>query len=184
MANPVSIFDAPKPDRENDGENPHRRGNEPMRVLKKNPADPFRNGKQKHVVAERGWPIGHGEANAFTRDHSAAADEEQRHDGREPGEAIKPSAVAAVCDRRTIRIRSTHGRKDNPMKTKCGGHRPPLQKGTVTHPDSAKLPDCFAAEYLDFPSLVQPVAVLFPEVDWRVRLVEAQPECQPVRHAP
>ena len=89
-----------------------------MRVLKKNPADPFRNGKQKHVVAERGWPIGHGEANAFTRDHSAAADEQQRGDRSEPSEPIEPSPVAAVCDRRTIRIRSTHGRKDNPDENK------------------------------------------------------------------
>ena len=71
-------------------------------MLKKNPADPFGNGKQKHVVAECGWPIGHGEANAFTRDHSAAANEQQRGYGREPGEAIKPAAVAAVCDRRII----------------------------------------------------------------------------------
>ena len=154
-----------------------------MRVLKKDPADPFRNGKQKHVVAERGWPIGHGEANAFTRDHSAAADEEQRHDGCEPGEAIKPSAVTAVCDRRTIRIRSTHGRKDNPMKTKCGGHRPPLQKANVTRQES-EIGRAHPVFRLDFPSLVQPVAVLFPEVDWRVRLVEAQPVSQPVRHAP
>ena len=90
-------------------------------MLKKNPADPFRNGKHKHVVAERGWPIGHGEANAFTRDHSAAANEQQRGHGREPGEAIKPSPVAAVRDRLTLRIRSTHGRKDKPMKTKRGG---------------------------------------------------------------
>lgn len=90
-------------------------------MLKKNPADPFRNGKHKHVVAERGWPIGHGEASAFTRDHSAAANEQQRGHGCEPGEAIKPSPVAAVRDRLTLRIRSTHGRKDNPMKTKRSG---------------------------------------------------------------
>jgi hypothetical protein len=37
---------------------------------------------------------------------------------------------------------------------------------------------------LDFPSLVQPVAVLFPEVDWPVRLAVAQLVCRLVRHAP
>lgn len=37
---------------------------------------------------------------------------------------------------------------------------------------------------LDFPSSVQPVAVLFPKVDSRVRLAEAQLVCQPVRRAP
>ena len=38
---PVSIFGEPEPDRENDGEKPYRGRNEAMRVLKKNPADPF-----------------------------------------------------------------------------------------------------------------------------------------------
>jgi hypothetical protein len=90
-------------------------------MLKKNPADPFRNRKHKHVVTERGWPIGHGEASAFTRDHSAAANEQQCGYGYQPGEAIKPSPVATVRDRLTLRIRSTHSRKGNPMKTKRGG---------------------------------------------------------------
>ena len=154
-----------------------------MRVLKKNPADPFRNGKQKHVVAERGWPIGHGEANAFTRDHSPAANEQQRGHGREPGEAIKPGLVAAVRDRLTLRIRSAHGRKDNPMRTKCGGHRPSLQKDNVTRQES-EIGRAHPVLRLDFRSSVQPVAVLFPEADWPVRLAVAQLVCRLVRHAP
>ena len=61
-----------------------------MRVLKKNTADPFRNGKQEHVVAERGRPIGHGEADAFARDHSAAANEKQRRNTCNPRETVEP----------------------------------------------------------------------------------------------
>ena len=46
-----------------------------MRVLEQNSADPFRNGKQKHVVAKRGRPIGHREPDIFAGDHSPAANE-------------------------------------------------------------------------------------------------------------
>ena len=79
-----------------------------MGVLEKNSADPFRNGKQKHVVAERGRPVGHGEADAFARHHSAAANEQEGGDSSEPGEAIEPMIVAAVCDRRAIRMKFVH----------------------------------------------------------------------------
>jgi hypothetical protein len=60
-------------------------------MLKENPADPFRNRKQEHVVAERGRPIGHGQADAFARDHSAAANEKQRRNARNPREEVKPA---------------------------------------------------------------------------------------------
>jgi len=59
-----------------------------MSVLKENPADPFRGGKEKHVIAESGRPIRNGETNAFARDHAAAANEEKRGKGSEPGEAV------------------------------------------------------------------------------------------------
>ena len=72
-----------------------------MRVLKQNPADPFGDGEEKHVVTEGGRPIGHGQADAFARDHSTAANEEQRAERGEPGESIEPGTGVTVCDRRT-----------------------------------------------------------------------------------
>ena len=62
-----------------------------MRVFKQNTTDPFRDRKQEHVVAERGRPIGHGESDVFARDHSAAANQEQRRKGGEPDETIQPA---------------------------------------------------------------------------------------------
>lgn len=59
-----------------------------MSVLEENPADPFRERKQKHVIAERGRPIGHRQSNSFACDHTATADQEDRRRRREPGEAI------------------------------------------------------------------------------------------------
>ena len=59
-----------------------------MSVLKKNPADPFRSGKEKHVVSESGRPIRDGETDTFARDHATAANQEQRGEGGEPGEAV------------------------------------------------------------------------------------------------
>ena len=61
-----------------------------MRMLEKNPANPFRKRKEKHVVAESGRPIRDGEADAFTRDHATAANQQKSGDGGEPGEAIQP----------------------------------------------------------------------------------------------
>ena len=59
-----------------------------MSVLKENPADPFRGGKEKHIVAKSGRPIRDGEAHAFACDHAAAANEEESGEGGEPGEAV------------------------------------------------------------------------------------------------
>ena len=73
-----------------------------MGVLEQNSANPFRDRKKKHVVAERGRPIGHGKTDVFARHHSAAADQKQRGERGEPGETIKPFAVAAPCQRRTF----------------------------------------------------------------------------------
>ena len=74
-----------------------------MDVLEKYSADPFRNGKEKHVVTESRWPIGDGETNSFARDHAAAANKKERGDGREEGETMQPSSVAAVYNRRMYR---------------------------------------------------------------------------------
>jgi hypothetical protein len=61
-----------------------------MGVLEKYSADPFRKGKEKHVVTESRWPIWDSEANSFARDHSAAANKKKRCDGREEGETMQP----------------------------------------------------------------------------------------------
>src|SRR4051812_5218545 len=80
IAHPTAGINSPDPDRENDGEKSDGRRDQPMSVLKENSADPSRNGKEKHVVAERRRPIGNGEANAFARDHAPAANQEERRD--------------------------------------------------------------------------------------------------------
>ena len=67
-----------------------------MGVFEKNSADPFRDRKEKHVVAESRRPIRDGETDAFARDHSAAANEKERGDDREPGEAMQPVGAAVV----------------------------------------------------------------------------------------
>src|SRR6516225_421947 len=61
-----------------------------MRVFKQNSAHPFRDWKQKHVVAERGRPIRHGEPDVFAGDHPAAANEQERGETSEPRETIEP----------------------------------------------------------------------------------------------
>jgi len=85
------MFAEPKPDSKNDGQKTNERAHQAMCVLKQNSTDPFRDWKQKHVVAERGRPIGHGEPDVFAGDHSAAANEQERRNAREPREAIEPS---------------------------------------------------------------------------------------------
>ena len=80
-----------------------------MSVLKKNPADPFRSGKEKHVVPESGRPIRDRETHAFARDHPAAANEQERRDAREPRETIEPLVIAVVSDRRTVPDQFSHG---------------------------------------------------------------------------
>ena len=83
--------DAPEPDRQNDGEKSDDGSDQAMGVLEKNSADPFRDREKKHVVAESRRPIGHGETDAFARDHSAAANEKERRGRREPGKAMEPT---------------------------------------------------------------------------------------------
>src|ERR1700731_1463581 len=95
-----------------------------MGMFEKNSADPLRDGKKKHVVSESRGPIGHGETDAFARDHASAANEEKRGDGGEEGEAMRPSSVAAVSDRRKFRGGCRHGLHER----ECDGQRPPLQK--------------------------------------------------------
>ncbi len=93
IAQPAAIVRAPDPDRKDDGHESDRRGNEPMGMLEKNSTNPLRDGKEEHVVAERCRPIGDGEANALARDHSAAADQDERGDGRE--EARNDAAICS-----------------------------------------------------------------------------------------
>ena len=95
IAHPATRFGSPKPNGQNDGEKSDCGSDEPMGVFEKNSADPFAEREKKHVVAESGRPIRHGESDAFARYHSAAANEEERRDRREPGEAIQPLTVAA-----------------------------------------------------------------------------------------
>ena len=61
-----------------------------MGVLKETPPIHFETGKEKHVVAKGRRPIRHGEANAFARDHAAAANQEKGRDRAKPGEAVEP----------------------------------------------------------------------------------------------
>src|SRR5438045_2557343 len=69
-----------------------------MGVLEKDSSDPFRDWKKKHVVAERGGPVGHGETDAFARDHSPSTDEKERGDGGEPDETVQPP-IGVLADR-------------------------------------------------------------------------------------
>ena len=62
-----------------------------MRVLEQNAADPFRDREQKHVVTESGRPIGNSKTDPFARDHSSAANQEQRRKRSEPNETIEPA---------------------------------------------------------------------------------------------
>ena len=59
-----------------------------MSMFKENSADPFRGGKEKHIVTKSGRPIRDGEAHALARDHAAAANEEKRCEDSEPSEAV------------------------------------------------------------------------------------------------
>src|ERR1700758_3945610 len=90
VANPSPVVAQPKPHCENNRKKSNQRTHQTMRVLKQNSADPFRNRKQKHVIAEGGRPIRHSEADVFTRHHSAAANEQKRRDAREPRETVEP----------------------------------------------------------------------------------------------
>ena len=99
VAYPSSDFAEPKPRRQNDSQQPNERAYQAMRVLEENSADPFRDRKHKHVVAESGRPIGHREPDVFTCYHSAAANEQERGDASQPCESVQPCS------------RSPHGRE-------------------------------------------------------------------------
>ena len=85
---PTTRVYEPKPRCKNNCKKPNGGSDQTMSVLKKNPADPFRGGKEKHVIAESGWPIRNGETDTFARDHSAAANQKKGGDGGEPCEAV------------------------------------------------------------------------------------------------
>ena len=61
-----------------------------MDVLGENSADPFGDGKKKHVVAKSVRPIRHGEAGAFAGHIAAAPNENERREGGEEGETMQP----------------------------------------------------------------------------------------------
>src|SRR5206468_6839934 len=68
--------------------------------------DPFRNRKQKHVVAESGRPIRNGEANVFAGHHSSAANQQERGDACKPCESVEPYSRSSHTGRiRQIRRR-------------------------------------------------------------------------------
>jgi hypothetical protein len=90
-ANGPAIFFPPKPDGENDRKKTDRGRNQAMRMFKQYSADPFRNWKEKHVITERGRPIGDGETNTLACDHAAAADKKKRGAGRKPGKSVEPA---------------------------------------------------------------------------------------------
>src|SRR5204863_1245202 len=98
ITEPAPPIDAPDPERENDGQKTDSGSDEAMGVLEKDSPDPFRDWKKKHVVAERGGPVGHGETDAFARDHSPATDEKERGDGGEPDETVQPP-IGVLADR-------------------------------------------------------------------------------------
>ena len=86
--NPTAWVYEPKPRCQDNCKKSDGGGDQTMSVFKKNPADPFRGGKEKHIVAESGRPIRDGETHAFACDHAAAANQEKRGEGSEPGEAV------------------------------------------------------------------------------------------------
>src|SRR6266403_1294125 len=86
--NPTAWVSEPKPPCQDNCKKSDGGSDQTMSVLEKNPANPFRGGKEKHIVAKSGRPIRDGETNAFARDHAAAANEEKRCEASEPGEAI------------------------------------------------------------------------------------------------
>src|SRR4029079_9239043 len=79
-----------------------------MDMFEKNSADPFGNGKKKHVVSESCWPIGNSKTNVLTRNHSATANQKKRGDGREKGKAMQPFSVVMAHDRRWCRDQHSH----------------------------------------------------------------------------
>src|SRR5438067_10515299 len=134
VAEPAPVIDAPDPDGEHDRQEPDDGSDETMGVLEENPADPFGDGEAKHVVTKCGRPIGHGETDAFARDHAAAANEKEGRDGGEPGETMQPPG-AAIGDRgrgkARIKFASRHRRESG------RDHRSRLQLNAVLPRDLA-----------------------------------------------
>jgi hypothetical protein len=81
---------AAQPAGQGDYKGADNRCHEPVRVLIKNAPDPFGNGKQEHVVAVGGRPVGDGHAHALAGDEPADADQDQRGQRREDGEPVEP----------------------------------------------------------------------------------------------
>ena len=110
-----------------------------MGVLEKYSADPFRKRKQKHVVTERGRPIGNGEANAFARHHSAAADQKERGDTQQPDKVIQPNCRS--CERHCCHIWGAHAprvRSPNKIGRVNGQGRVMAPVQAVVDPEAAK----------------------------------------------
>src|SRR5439155_11694774 len=76
--NPTAWICEPKPRCQDNCKKSDSGSDQTMSVLKKNPADPFRSGKEKQVVPESGRAIRDSETHAFARYHAAAANHEQR----------------------------------------------------------------------------------------------------------
>src|SRR6266480_5561228 len=86
--NPTARICEPKPRCQDNCKKSDGGSDQTMSVLKENPADPFGGGKEKHIVAKSGRPIRDGETDALACDRAAAANEEKRGEGSEPGEAV------------------------------------------------------------------------------------------------
>ena len=61
-----------------------------MGMLEEDSANPLGDWEKEHVIAERGWPIRHGEPYVFTRHHPATANQQERGNAREPREPVQP----------------------------------------------------------------------------------------------
>src|SRR5438045_1458356 len=94
-----------------------------MGVFEKYSAYPSGNGKKKHVITKRGWPIGYGETNSLARDHAAAADEKKRGNGGKEGETVQPLLGRAFCGCRECARCFSHV-----TGKEFGGRGSPLQK--------------------------------------------------------
>src|SRR6185437_15113830 len=75
-AQPAPFLADPEPDHQHQREHPDTGGDEAMGMFVENASDPFRDGKQKHVVPVARGPIRNGHAGAMTGDEAAQANEE------------------------------------------------------------------------------------------------------------
>src|SRR5437763_15027292 len=65
--NPTAWICEPKPRRQDNCKKTQSGSDQTMTVLKKKPADPFRRGKEKHVVPKIGRPIRNAAPDAYAR---------------------------------------------------------------------------------------------------------------------